>query len=451
MQHNKNIMMDGENNRNVNNHNDTRTMSNHSPFKSLRNHSPLTQRKVTAKKNKSGSILHILSEETAVDVYEDLALSKVMNPIYISMACFGLIWRSQRKFLIAERFDLCTVHCCFMIALVWLNALHYFVAYTSDDSYGQVLFKKVTGHLFALQMACGISTYIYFNHKHIPYFLKEWENYKLSHGGLSLSSMTKKVFKRVVVVNILLLCFYSLLSVFLVLSSRRVHVEMSIPIHKYIADPEPLWLKILYAGFNLYIVMAWLQSLIFTACVCNLLNREFKQLAAQFLKAAHTDGKDRQAYERLRNIRLKQSLDRIPEGSYSPPSPMAHRTITFETEQYRKRHMALCKLVSRLDQIMSSYLLFLYMFSVPIVVFLLYGLWDYSDEEYSNDLTTLVINVIRLFFFVMLLGCVTRAGASLAAAVSVSHVMSTHVRGRCIALEKNLSLFLCHHIHFNVI
>ncbi len=81
--------------------------------------------------------------------------------------------------------------------------------------------------------------------------------------------------------------------------------------------------------------------------------------------------------------------------------------------------MALCKLVTRLDQIMSSYLLFLYLFSVPIVVFLLYGLWDYTDEEYNNDMTTIGINVTTLVFFVALLGCVTRAGASLAIAVSI--------------------------------
>ncbi len=53
------------------------------------------------------------------------------------------------------------------------------------------------------------------------------------------------------------------------------------------------------------------------------------------------------------------------------------------------------------------------------VVFLLYGLWDYTDEEYNNDLTTIGINVSTLIFFVALLVCVTRAGASLAAAVSI--------------------------------
>ena len=401
-----------------------KTVNHNSPIqqKKMSNNSPIQQKRMTTQKSKSGSVLHILSEETS-DIYEDLALTKVMSPIYISMACFGLIWKSHRKLVVAKYVDLCTVHCCFLIGLVWLNALHYFLAYSGGDSYGQALFKKVTGHLFALQVASGISTFIYFNHKHIPFFLKEWENYKLTHGGLSLSTMTKKVFNRVVVVNILLLCFYSLLSVFLILSKRRVHVEMTVPIHKYIMDPEPTWLRILYAVLNLYIVMAWLQSIIFTACMCYLLNREFKQLSAQFLKAVHVDQKARQAFDRWRNVRLKQSLDKISEGNACPPSPSMgqNRTITFETEQYRKRHLALCKLVSRLDQIMSSYLLFLYLFSVPIVVFLLYGLWDYSDEDYSNDLTTLMINITRLVFFVVLLGCVTRAGASLAAAVSANN------------------------------
>ena len=111
----------------------------------------------------------------------------------------------------------------------------------------------------------------------------------------------------------------------------------------------------------------------------------------------------------------------------------------FETEQYRKRHVALCKLVSRLDQIMSSYLLFLYLFSVPIVVFLLYGLWDYTDEEYNNDLTTIGINVTTLVFFVALLGCVTRAGASLAIAVSIQ-ANCKYVAIRPIKIEFNGTL-----------
>ena len=361
----------------------------------------------THRKEKDGSILHVLSEEQ-VDIYnEDLALSKVMNPIYISMACFGLVWRSHGKLLVAKRLDLCTVHCVFMLVLIWLNGLHFFLAYDKNDEYGKTLFKKITGHIFALQLASGISTYVYFNHKHIPYFLKQWENYKLSHGGLSLSSMTRHVFNRVVAVNIILLCFYSLYSIFLLVSGKEVHLEMLIPISKYIRNPSPTWLKIVYTTVHLYIVMAWLQSIIFTGSMCYLLKREFKQLSAQFFKAVHTD---QLSVQFARNKSLRQMS--VPEG-------MSRRHNTFEVEQYRKRHLELYKLVVRLDKIMSSYLLFLYLYSVPIVVFLLYTLWDYRTDH-DKDVTSVLINVISLVFFVALLVSVTRAGASLAVAVSMS-------------------------------
>ena len=363
------------------------------------------------RREKDRSILHVLSEEQ-VDIYnEDLALSKVMHPIYISMACFGLVWRSHGKLLVAKRLDLCTVHCVFMLVLIWLNGLHFFLAYDKNDEYGKTLFKKITGHIFALQLASGISTYVYFNHKHIPFFLKQWENYKLCHGGLSLSSMTRHVFNRVVVVNIILLCFYSLYSVFLLLSNKELHLEILVPISKYISTPSPTWLRVLYTTVHLYIVMAWLQSIIFTGSMCYLLKREFKQLSTQFFKAVHTDQQSVQ-FARNKSLRQVKALDGVPDG-------VARRQNTYEAEQYRKRHLELCKLVARLDKIMSSYLLFLYLYSVPIVVFLLYTLWDYGTD-YDKDVTSVLVNVISLIFFVALLVSVTRAGASLAVAVSIN-------------------------------
>ena len=366
---------------------------------------PNSPRRLPRKEN---SILHVLSEEQ-VDIYnEDLALTKVTNPIYISMACFGLVWKSHGKLLVTKRLDLCTLHCIFMLVLIWLNAIHFFLAYDKNDEYGKTLFKKITGHIFALQLASGISTYVYFNHKHIPFFLKQWENYKLSHGGLSLSSMTRHVFNRVVAVNIILLCFYSLYSIFLLLSNREIHMEMLMPISKYI-DPSPTWLRVVYTTVHLYIVMAWLQSIIFTGSMWYLLKREFKQLSTQFFKAVHTDQQSVQ-FARNKSLRQLKALDKVPEG-------LPRRHNTFEAEQYRKRHMELCKLVARLDKIMSSYLLFLYLYSVPIVVFLLYTLWDYGTD-YHKDVTSVLVNIISLIFFVVLLVSVTRAGASLARSVS---------------------------------
>ena len=191
------------------------------------------------------------------------------------------------------------------------------------------------------------------------------------------------------------------------ISGTEVHLEMLILISKYIRNPSPTWLKIICTTVHLYIVMAWLQSIIFMESMCYLLKHEFKQLSVQFFKAVHTD---QLSIQFARNKSLQQMS--IPEG-------MSRRHNTFKVEQYRKRHMELYKLVVRLDKIMSSYLLFLYLYSVPIVVFLLYTLWDYRTDH-DKDVTLVLINVISLVFFVALLVSVTRAGASLGIAVSMS-------------------------------
>ncbi len=260
-------------------------------------------------------ILHVLSEEHT-DLGEDLALTKVMKPMYISMACFGLVWKHHQS---PGKFDLFSIHCLFTLLLVWSNAFHYFITYDATDKYGQVLFKKITYNIIAIQMACGISTFIYFTCKHIPAFLKQWENYKLSHGGLSLSDMTKHVRHRVVALNIVLFCVCCALKTFVFLSESKPHVEILIPIHRYVADPEPAWLKLVYIGINLYINMAWLQSIIFTACMCYLLNREFKQLSVQFSVAANVSYKDQHALDRLRKMRQNNAGGK---GIASPPSPL---------------------------------------------------------------------------------------------------------------------------------
>ena len=183
--------------------------------------------------------------------------------------------------------------------------------------------------------------FVYFNKKYVPSFLSQWENYKLQHRGISLNSMRKNVFKFVLITNIIV--FTKVVAVILFYSIWRsdiIHMTM-VPFHIFFKEGIPLWAFLLQAIFQVYLFYALFQTLIYIVCLCYLLRREFKNFNKQFATSVH-----------LRN----QSIYDLKSDS-----------IPSEIESYRQRHLELCHLTTRLDDILSVHLLFLYLFAIPMI------------------------------------------------------------------------------------
>ena len=140
-----------------------------------------------------------------VDSQDSYLFVKVWHSLYISMMICGLVWKTMRPHVQTARCrcEINTIHSCVVLILVWFNALKYFPEYDGSETYGPRLFKKICAHIFALQMACGITSSVYLRYKKMPGFFSMWYNYKLKYKGVPTALMTKSVVIRVVLINLL--------------------------------------------------------------------------------------------------------------------------------------------------------------------------------------------------------------------------------------------------------
>ena len=141
---------------------------------------------------------------------------------------------------------------------------------------------------------------------------------------------------------------------------------------------------------------------------------------------------------------------------YEFSTPKKQKNFTcYETEKFRQRHLALCILVSRLDDIMHIYLLFLYLFAIPLIVLLLYGIGGYDSSQQTDvmfSIVTMVSIVGALTIFVSFITWMSYSGTCLASAVSLLKFLMhlTNVSIKYTFQETGYYLFQSRWKHFVV-
>ena len=352
-----------------------------------------------ARKRKN-SVKYVLTGDDFPNVHE-IALVDVLHPHYISLKIFGMLWQGRQKMFEGKScsFDLRTLHCCLLLSSAWFLALESFASYDGTEAFGWNLFKKLTRHLFQLKTACGITAMVYYLQKHAPNFIKLWENYKIKHGGVSLPILKRNCTIIVIGLNVLTAVYVGGAKFYVLSIVKGMRL---LPISNYFVDSEPTWIVILYFVVDFYVFMAWAQSLINVFGMTRNLTEEHRELSSN-LKAKLNDVKH--------NWRFQKS------AVSGADDVLQNRNIhKYEIEQYRLRHWELCKLVSQYDNCISSYLLFFYLFSIPILVMTAFALWglDRSPETMGK----LVFSTSSLIFFVVTLVSITATATALNTAVS---------------------------------
>ncbi len=356
---------------------------------------------------KNNVIVHILTEEPTTG--EDLAITKVFQPVYYCLVCFGLIWKSSNS---KKLVDFHTLHCCFVLFVIWYNVAHFFVTYTAKDTWdGPSLIMKLTGHVSAVQLASSLTAFVYFHYKHVPLFLRQWENYKIKHGGLALTEMRRSLCRRVVVANIFFALCYSLLVLVHIIHgpSRPKYLKSLIPLLQYTPESSHRTVIVLRTIIYFYVVTGLMQTVIIVTGLCSLLSEEFKKLSQEF---EHTvNSRSRMHHQVLPKLKRSSSQNEVDK-------PKKTVLKSYEVEQNRLRHLDLAFLVARLDEIMHAYLLFLYLFAVPLIVMLLFGAGGYMNQLVFQDFSTYFNGVFGLLLFSAIIVWIGYAGTSLANSVS---------------------------------
>ena len=344
---------------------------------------------------------------------------KFLRPLYISVMCFGLIWKYP-----SGKCGIITLQCAVLLLLAWTSAIKCFFHYDSSDTYGGNLFKKLVIHLWAMQIACGLSTFIYCKHKHIPIFINQWQRYKDRYGGVSWKVLGRYTHNTVVAVNVLLLVTFAAIFILLItfmpdffLTVLNAEGKANI---KNISD---ITLKIM-ALIHTYVILAWMQTGLFTSVLCYLLRREFKKITGKFkcivqdynMRTYHLTKPLQNGSHRESNG-LNQQLCSNTHQRRPPPTDPNCNEENLGVETYRKRHLELSNLCTRLDDILSTYLLFLYLLDIPIICFNIFGFFD--QNGYTHDPMNALTGISGLVMFLSILLAVTMCGASLASSVSL--------------------------------
>ena len=360
----------------------------------------------------SNHVVHILSEETNPDL-QDLGLTNVFKPIMYSSMAFGLTWkRSTSKWC-----DIHTLHSCLLLLALYAQTVAYFTAYSREDKYGTLLFQKVIAHIWIGQITVGTSVYLYSKYRNIPSFLRQWENYKIKYGGLTLSFMKQHVFRRIVRINIAAATYMFVSGLVWIIARPTLYIKWLFPFTKDARTNEVhMGLLVFFTFMLCYAVLVWFQCALNTLCYCSLLKFEFEQLVRQFSDTVHRNSVTCRSAAK---INTSDSLT-CNNDATRPHKPTTHKN---ECEHFRTRYVSLCKLVLKLDDVLNGYLLALYLFSIPMVILLLYCATD--KATYETDTLSALLGINSLVMSIILLVCITSAGNSLAVAVS-SNIIHFH-------------------------
>ena len=380
---------------------------------------PVVSKTARTKELDGNHVVHILSEEANPDL-QDLGLSTVFRPMVYSSLAFGLTWKRPKT----KWCDLHTVHSCLIILILCGQNIAYCFSYSKDDEYGTELFQKVIVHILACQLTVGTSIYLYSKYRNNPSFLRQWENYKIKYGGLTLSYMRQHVCRRIVGINIGAVLFMTVSGLVWIAIRPSLYIQWLFP---YVKDAGKINMALLvFCTFILcYSILIWFQCALNTLVYCSLLKLEFQQLARQFSDDVNSNITAKSA---KRSSLADANISEPPHLMTEPITVQTPMTQTNECEHFRTRYVSLCRLVQKLDDLLNGYLLALYLFSVPTVILLLYCVADFSSEKYNTDRLSALMGINSLVMSIVLLVCITSGGNSLTVAVSTRVILSNNTQ-----------------------
>ncbi len=368
------------------------------------------------------TIVHVLNDQ-AIPGDNKCALLRIFQPISIGLMCFGLVWKKPSSSGRNHVVDIHTVYCCFTLTVFWFAALHYCVLYGRQETFSGELVMKLVPHMFCVQYAACATAFVYFHNKHFLFFLRLWDNYKLKYGGVPLPFMRKHVFRRATVINCITFVLFSVYAVLTFVIPRgtryeQSHRQLAMPLIKYVFQSQSYKLEVFYTVTHGFANMAFMQTIIVVTTICSLLAREFKQLAWEL----------NYAISGTRHLPDQDSRAKLCHSEEDISLFYQKRSHPNEVEQFRLRNVDLAYVVTRLDDALHGYLLFLYLIALPLVVLMLFGISGYREIMYENDPVTTLRGVVGVVCYTVIIASVGLSGTALAETVCPLFTKKTETR-----------------------
>lgn len=307
-------------------------------------------------------------------------LKDAFMPMYWGLRVVGLVYIKNKH----KWFSLSKIHSISIVALIWANVLQISFSYDKTDGYSSKLMVKIMAHLWCLQIAVGTTLFLMQFRINIPMLLQAWDEYRDIYIGISIALVRRTVRKIVLIFWIFYIIFFiSTLTVFFTKHTYLNEMTICFTAHLFRDSRlNPFVIQSIFQIVFLYSISLYMLPVVILCMLCNLLRNEYNNVTAKL-----------RAY-----VIAEDSLDYI--------------------EDVRQQHLTLTNIIDKLDDIMSLFLLNVYLLDVPMVCFNMYVMMSSSKGNLSTivQMFSFIISVIHVMV-------VTCAGGSLTVAVSCQFVI----------------------------
>ena len=284
-------------------------------------------------------------------------------------------------------FDGHSVYAVAVSVAAWISALRLFAIYDHQDTYGANLIKKLATQGWHIQMAIIITSFVFKFHLLQPRLVRRWEYYKRKYVGVPLHHMMTFTYRATTVIDI---AFGVILIIFVIIFTVRTPDILLFQLEPFAYGSVHAAGAFFYFIFDSFLVFVWLQPFLYLSIMAMLLRKEFWELTKNFRAAICA----------------------------TPDSLKLTKGRRLDLEGYRLRHLALCKICEKLDDIMSPFILTTFLVDIPLICSLVYILASIDTSLVEMFPSVAAAALCFVIAMIHLVG-VTVIGATLTAAVSI--------------------------------
>ncbi len=310
----------------------------------------------------------------------------------LSLKLHGLTWKSNEN----ARCDWCTGYCILVSMMFFVFGVLQIVKFDGDITLGPVFMFHIAVVLSWVQSFIGHASFVFGTRRHLRKLLDMWENYRQYHGGIPYKQLYKVASALTMGFNAYLLLLFGTGILVCTFVRPDLASYMVKPFLNYGGRETSLVLWGIGSTITFFLLWVWLEPYIFVATLVHLLKREFVQASKDLSKSvANVDG----------------------AGSSPGGGGAAHAHTHIDIEDHRKRHLMLCKITNKMDDMIYGFLIFTYAIDVPVLCAMIFVM--FHAENYPNlDWASLSFGLLWFCYVSCHLAALTLNGAFLTSAVS---------------------------------
>ncbi len=327
----------------------------------------------------SNSMEEDLDIEASTSSDQDL-MRTLINPLLILMTLCGQYYQCTPT----KRVSCSLIFCIFITVFIWANCFRMFYIYTS--SVFSVFMLLVLIHCWIFEVSISYLIFLLTVCRCLPGFFRNWDHHRHEYPN-SLSSKAIRLFiKQVLIIFAILAGIMSLLFFGGMVTEMSQFIKiMLLPFFK---DREVhVMINMTYACIHVYLIICYMVPVIFIFIISQLLAKEFDHV----------------------KIQLQHFVTNQDDAG--------HETL----EIIRCRHLGLCKLVCKFDDVVSALILNACIIDVPIIALHVFGLMTGKEDFIQAHVDWKIFLVVQLSSCCTAIGHIllaTLAGAMLSSKVS---------------------------------